>query len=118
MQYKHLIVIGAGMAGLASAAALAPHFSEVLERDELPDSGVARRCIPQGKHVHLLRVSGLRALQSLLPGIDQELIAGGALPANIGTGMRLIALGQPTAPFESLHGTLLVSRPTLEFTVR
>ncbi len=47
---RRAVVVGAGFAGLAAAAALARRFEEVvvLERDELPASAVQRAGIPQG----------------------------------------------------------------------
>ena len=46
--YGHAVVIGAGMGGLAAAAAVAHHAGRVtiLERDDLPSSPSARAGVP------------------------------------------------------------------------
>jgi NADPH-dependent 2,4-dienoyl-CoA reductase/sulfur reductase-like enzyme len=45
------VVIGAGMAGLLAAWALADHCAQVtlVERDALTDSGQARKGVPRGE---------------------------------------------------------------------
>jgi 2-polyprenyl-6-methoxyphenol hydroxylase-like FAD-dependent oxidoreductase len=51
---RRAIVIGASMAGLLAARALADHYDEVtlLERDTFPKQGEHRKGVPQGKHAH------------------------------------------------------------------
>ena len=67
---NHAVVIGASMGGLAAARVLADHFDRVtvLERDELPDSAVPRRAVPQGRHAHALLAGGAQAIAALFPG--------------------------------------------------
>ncbi|MFO7546012.1 MAG: FAD-dependent monooxygenase [Trueperaceae bacterium] len=74
------LVLGSSLAGLAAAAALAPHVGTVivLERDRLPGVDEARKGVPQGRHVHLLKPAGLHALERLLPGIEDDLKRAGA----------------------------------------
>lgn len=74
------IVVGASVAGLAAAAAIAPHADHVtiLERDRLPGVDEARKGVPQGRHVHLLKAAGLHALERLLPGVEGDLARAGA----------------------------------------
>ncbi len=77
----HAVVLGAGLAGLLAARVLAQRFARVtvVERDELPDTGpVFRRGVLQSRHVHVLWSRGLEVMESLLPGITRELLAGGA----------------------------------------
>jgi 2-polyprenyl-6-methoxyphenol hydroxylase-like FAD-dependent oxidoreductase len=66
---KRALVIGAGMGGLAAAAALVGRFDEVvvLERDSLPDRLDHRAGAPQGRHVQALLTAGQQALEALLP---------------------------------------------------
>ncbi|HEX6195957.1 MAG TPA: hypothetical protein VFZ37_08605 [Jiangellaceae bacterium] len=75
----HAIVLGASLAGLATAAALAERFDRVtvIERDALPETVQLRRGVPQGRHAHLLLSGGLRALAALLPGFEKDLQARG-----------------------------------------
>src|SRR5215469_6219667 len=67
---KLAIVLGAGMGGLAAAAALSDFFEQVtvLERDALPEKPTQRSGAPQGRHVHGLLMGGQNALEELLPG--------------------------------------------------
>lgn len=76
------VVLGGSMAGLSAAGAVAPHFDEViiLERDELPAGAVHRRGVPQSKHPHFLLNSGRRAIDTLFPGYERDLIAAGGMP--------------------------------------
>lgn len=98
-----VVVLGASLAGLLTAAALAPLSGRVtvVERDPLPDeadaaepdggvsgsgaqrsgaqrSGVQRRGVPQGPHLHVLLPAGLAAIERLLPGTLADLQAAGA----------------------------------------
>lgn len=72
---KRAVVVGAGMAGLAAAKAVAAHFETVIvfDRDALPDG------TPQAWHTHGLLAGGHRTLERLLPGIERDFIAAGAV---------------------------------------
>ncbi len=72
---EHAIVLGASLAGLAAAAALADRFHRVtiVDRDVLPQSGEQRDGVPQGRHAHLLLPAGGAALSELLPGVADDL---------------------------------------------
>lgn len=76
----HVVVLGAGVAGLAAARAAAARADRVtlVERDRLPDHAVARPGIPQARHVHALLVRGARELEQMFPGLRDELVAEGA----------------------------------------
>ncbi|GAB6897088.1 NAD(P)/FAD-dependent oxidoreductase [Kineosporia succinea] len=73
------LVIGGGIGGWASAAALAPHCDRVLviERDDLSPQPGRRRGVPQGDHFHVLAAGGRIALEELLPGTSDDLRAKG-----------------------------------------
>ena len=79
---RRAVVLGGSVAGLCAAGALAPHFDEVLvlERDELPPDAEHRRGVPQSKHPHFLLNSGRRAIETLFPGFEADLIAAGGMP--------------------------------------
>jgi glycine/D-amino acid oxidase-like deaminating enzyme len=83
---RRAIVIGAGMAGLAAAAALAGHFHQVivLERDRLRPDASPRPGAPQFTQLHGLLGGGLRALCRLLPGFDRDLARAGAARIRFG----------------------------------
>jgi 2-polyprenyl-6-methoxyphenol hydroxylase-like FAD-dependent oxidoreductase len=77
---EHAVVLGASMSGLLAARALSEFYKRVtvVERDRLPDGPEQRRGVPQGRHVHGLLTAGARSLDTLFPGILDELAADGA----------------------------------------
>ena len=117
----HAVVVGGGMAGLMAAVALAGHAERVtlVERDRYPERPAPRKGVPQGKHTHILLESGLRAMLRFLPGLDDELVAAGALRVR-----------SPTDYLQNMRGrwfarrgpavstTLCLTRPLLEHGVR
>ena len=117
---EHAVVIGASMAGLVAAAALAPHYRQVtvLERDVLPDEPGNRRGVPQGRHAHGIQPGGVRALEELLPGLVDELVQAGAPTGDMSlagswmVGGGLLARGEAGVP------GIGVTRPFLEYQVR
>jgi 2-polyprenyl-6-methoxyphenol hydroxylase-like FAD-dependent oxidoreductase len=78
---KHAVIIGAGMAGLVAAAAVADAFEEVtiIEKDSLPESPQFRRGVAQGAHVHTLLGYGVEAMDSLIPGLMADVYSAGAV---------------------------------------
>lgn len=118
---KQAIVVGAGMGGLTTAAALAPHFERVLilDADVLRDHAGDRAGVPQGKHVHLLLAGGQQALSHLFPGFEHDLTRAGAVPMRVGLDLRSESLAFTPFPQRDLgfHAYAL-SRPQLELTVR
>ncbi|MDP9796702.1 2-polyprenyl-6-methoxyphenol hydroxylase-like FAD-dependent oxidoreductase [Catenuloplanes nepalensis] len=114
------IVIGAGIAGLCAARALAARFAEVtvLDRDRLPDEPSIRRGTPQSAHAHGLLIAGRRALEELFPGLGDELIAAGAVPLDSAGDMLIHREGRFWPRFPVGLDILSVSRPLLEFSLR
>ena len=118
---SHAVVIGAGMGGLAAAAAVADHFDRVtvLDRDSLPLAPSHRSGTPQSRHVHVLLAGGLQALCELLPGFEDDLLAAGAVPLRGGIDVRTERPGFDPFPVRDLSMRVYaMSRPRLEFTVR
>jgi len=116
----HALVIGASMAGLVGAAAIASFYDRVtiLERDALPDQPQHRRGVPQGKHAHGLQPGGLRALEELLPGLTDELIRSGAPVSDLTQGCSWHVGGGHLARGVSGVVGVGVTRPYLEHHVR
>jgi 2-polyprenyl-6-methoxyphenol hydroxylase-like FAD-dependent oxidoreductase len=77
---RHAVVAGGSMAGKLAARVLSDHFDDVtlLERDRFPETPTARKGLPQGRHVHVLLGRGRRVLETLLPGLTDELVQAGA----------------------------------------
>jgi 2-polyprenyl-6-methoxyphenol hydroxylase-like FAD-dependent oxidoreductase len=118
---KQAVVIGAGMAGLTAAGALADRFDQVvvLERDTLPSEPRYRAGTPQARHVHALLLSGQRALSELFPGFEQDLARAGAVPLRAGLDVRMERPGYDPFPQRDLGWfSYAVSRPTIERAVR
>ena len=81
MGLDHAVVVGAGIGGLLSAAALAARYAHVtiVERDELPTEASHRRGVPQGEQMHSILALGQDAVESLLPGAGAALRDAGGL---------------------------------------
>ena len=84
-------VIGAGIAGLAAARALAGYFEKVtvVERDRRPAGAAPRRGVPQGRQPHLLLRGGFTALCELFPNLRRNLQSVGAVPVSLGQDVRI-----------------------------
>ena len=117
---RRAVVIGAGIGGLAVAAALAEFFDsvEVLERDQLPSDASPRPGVPQGRHLHGLLGGGLEALCMLFPDLECTLVAAGAVPIRI-NGDFCEEVGGVEKPRRDLgwRGSMQ-SRPLLELLLR
>lgn len=120
MNREHAVVIGASMAGLTAARVLSARFEHVtvIDRDDLPETIENRAGVPQGRHGHGLLVSGLRSLQQLFPGLEEELVAAGATQGDVIGNVRWFQHGYYKARFQSGLRGLLLSRPLLEGTLR
>ncbi|HWA79478.1 MAG TPA: hypothetical protein VG848_04115 [Acetobacteraceae bacterium] len=118
---REAVVIGAGIAGLAAAGALADWFERVvvLERDSLPDESVPRPGTPQAWHVHALLVGGLRALEELFPRFAEDLFRAGGVPVRINQDLREEFPNREPMPQRDfgLVGYTM-TRPLLESTLR
>jgi 2-polyprenyl-6-methoxyphenol hydroxylase-like FAD-dependent oxidoreductase len=115
-------VIGAGIGGLAAAAAVGGHFERVtvLERDVLPLDASPRRGTPQDNQLHVLLVGGQRALGELFPGFADDLVRAGSVPIRLNLDVREEFPGfDPYFPQRDLGWVLhAMSRPLLELVAR
>lgn len=117
---KHAIVIGGSMAGLLATRVLSDRFERVtlVERDSFPSVGEHRRGVPQGRHTHGLLASGRQVLDTLFPGISEQLMDGGALQGDVSDGCRWLFEGDRLKQSELGIQGLLMTRPFLEGVVR
>ena len=117
----HAVVLGASMGGLLAARVLADAFRRVtlVERDSLPESGLDRKGVPQGRHTHGLLPRGAQILDELFPGLLAGLIADGVPVLRAPREFRLFLGGhllcQDGEPGEPSYAQ---SRPYLEHQVR
>ncbi|WP_406369005.1 FAD-dependent oxidoreductase [Streptomyces sp. NBC_00647] len=115
------VVIGGGMTGMLAATVLAD-FADVriIERDVLPDGPRPRKGLPQARHAHVLWSGGVKALDDLLPGIIEQLVARGAHTPRIMTDLVSKApSGQWFRRFShARHTSLLCSRDLLDAVIR
>jgi 2-polyprenyl-6-methoxyphenol hydroxylase-like FAD-dependent oxidoreductase len=119
---KHAIVIGAGIGGLAAAAAVASHFARVtvVERDVLPLDASPRPGTPQDNHLHGLFLGGLHAFGELFPGFADDLARAGAVPLRLNLDFREEFPGfDPFFPQRDLGWVIYtMSRPLFELVAR
>lgn len=88
----------------------------VVERDRLPSRPGPRRGVPQSRQPHVLLHRGLLAMERLLPGLGDDLVAAGAIRYDSGR----IAVRSPYGwlPERSSYEVLSATRPLVEQVVR
>ncbi|MEU8798621.1 FAD-dependent monooxygenase [Spirillospora sp. NPDC048819] len=116
---EHAVVLGAGMAGLLAARALAGAYERVtvVERDETW-TGRARKGVPQGRHAHILLPRGQQILEKFFPGVERELIGGGAVVADPGVDHHFVMGGHRLVRRAGAERAIQTTRPFLEGVVR
>jgi len=79
--YPRAIVVGSGIAGLVTSAALARHFKSVtlIDRDTISSEPADRNGVPQSYHFHGLLPGGLEIMMELFPGFSDDLLKAGSL---------------------------------------
>ncbi|MGH3794324.1 MAG: NAD(P)/FAD-dependent oxidoreductase [Pseudonocardiaceae bacterium] len=90
----------------------------VVERDALPDSPQARRCVPQSRMLHALLPRGQGIIERLFPGYGRDLEAAGAVSLHLPTdGVMLTPAGWLDRRATGWP-LLSASRPLYEWAVR
>lgn len=114
------VIVGAGVAGLAAAAALAPFFEtvELLDKDELPDTPRSRKGVPQDLQVHILLKGGELAVESLIPGTRAALLAAGAIEVRQTEDVSIWERDAWQATRALGYSQLMMSRPAFERVLR
>jgi len=114
------IIVGAGIGGLAAAAALSRHAADVLvlDRDTLPDDNTARLGVGQGAHTHQLLKAGELALERLLPGITDDFVAAGAVQMTVGRDVKVYDFGGWMDDCDAGFTVTSLSRPAYEGVLR
>ncbi|MFI6449405.1 FAD-dependent oxidoreductase [Kitasatospora sp. NPDC050543] len=111
----HAVVLGAGFAGLVTARVLADHFTAVtiVERDDWAGVG-PRRGVPQGRHAHAFLAKGYEILETLYPGVTEELFQDGARHVDFLADVRFGFHGHVLTQVPTGLQALLASRPFFE----
>lgn len=117
---RRAVVVGGSLAGMLAAAALADHVDEVVvvERDTFPEGPTPRKGLPQARHVHLLMSGGVHAVDRLLPGLTDRLVAAGARRLPMPTDLIVYAPQGWFRRWPQSHQILLCSRDLLDWAVR
>lgn len=117
---RRAVVIGGSIAGLLTGQALSATFDEVVvvERDDLDTtSREVRRGVPQARHPHTLLRRGEQILNTLFPGITDDLIRHGAVVMPMERVWWWQQMGYRAAVPDAAP-IISCSRPLLEFLVR
>jgi 2-polyprenyl-6-methoxyphenol hydroxylase-like FAD-dependent oxidoreductase len=117
---RKAVVVGASIAGMATARALADHFEQVvlLEGDVLPVVPKPRVGTPQCKHAHVLLAGGQRALNELFPNFEPQLAAAGAVPLRVASDFLFERPNYDLPPRDLGFGLFSMTRPLIESVVR
>jgi 2-polyprenyl-6-methoxyphenol hydroxylase-like FAD-dependent oxidoreductase len=117
---RHAVVVGGSVAGLLAARALSASFERVtvLDRDTLPAQPVARRGVPQGRHVHGLTARGAAGLDGLFPGFLDELTTAGVPRADALADYNYYLDGHRLARANADTPNYLATRPLIESLIR
>ncbi len=118
--HRHAVVVGASIAGVLAAHSLTERFERVtlVDRDTMPPGPQGRPGVPQGRHSHGLLAQGRAAIEEMVPGTTEDLVAQGALLRDAQAEGRWHMAGGPLAAGPSALPMLLVSRPRLEWYLR
>ncbi|MER5193078.1 pyridine nucleotide-disulfide oxidoreductase [Streptomyces sp. NPDC002755] len=90
----------------------------VVERDVLPDGPAPRKGLPQARHAHMLWSGGVRAVEELLPGVTEALLAAGARRAPVTTDMVVMGARGWFRRWPESHHVILAGRDLLDATIR
>lgn len=114
------LVLGGGLAGTLAAAALAERCENVIivERDRMPSGPDPRKGVPQGRHVHNLMSSGARAIDDLLPGAMDAVVAAGGQRIDVPRRLVWYSMGGWCRRYPSNQAFVSASRPLLDHVLR
>lgn len=117
---EHAVVIGASMAGLLAARALADFYETVtvLDRDAFPVADIPRKGVPQARHTHGLLSRGRSVIEQFFPGWTDEVVAAGGVRGDIAADINWIGHGVTIKNAPSDMVGLLAARPVLDGHVR
>jgi NAD(P)H-flavin reductase/ferredoxin/2-polyprenyl-6-methoxyphenol hydroxylase-like FAD-dependent oxidoreductase len=114
------VVIGGSIAGMATAQVLTNTFTRVLvlEKDQDHRRTEGRPGAAQGWHLHHLLIAGQRQLESIFPGIIDDMVAAGAFRVDMGEQYRIMLAGSWKKVGATGVDIVCAGRPLLEWCVR
>ncbi len=118
---KRVVIVGGSIAGMLAAAAVKEHVDsvEILETHELPTGPEPRTGVPQAAHIHWLQAGGAEAINFLLPGSIDLLMAAGAKRIPVTTDMVIFSPeGWYRRWQRATHYVITASRDLTDFVVR
>ncbi|MGE0287129.1 MAG: NAD(P)/FAD-dependent oxidoreductase [Bradyrhizobium sp.] len=117
---ERAVVIGASMAGLLAARALADFYETVtvLDRDAFPVADIPRKGVPQARHTHGLLSRGRSVIEQFFPGWTDEVVAAGGARGDIAADVNWVGHGVTIKNAPSDMVGLLAARPVLDGHVR
>lgn len=122
-----IVILGASVSGLCTAAALAPHLPPnqrilLLDKDEaLVDPtacNVPRKGTPQDQQIHVLLEGGRSAMESLLPGFTAAFLAAGAVGIDRGADLPWFQMGAWKKRYVDGNDYFLLTRPHVDVSLR
>jgi NAD(P)H-flavin reductase/2-polyprenyl-6-methoxyphenol hydroxylase-like FAD-dependent oxidoreductase/ferredoxin len=114
------VVIGGSIAGIAAAKILAKTFSKVIvvEKDSDHRRSEGRPGAAQGWHLHHLLIAGQRLLESIFPGIIDDMVRAGAFKVDMGEQYRLMLAGAWKKAAPTGIDIVCAGRPLIEWCIR
>ncbi|MEV0976305.1 FAD-dependent monooxygenase [Streptomyces sp. NPDC049915] len=116
-----VVVVGGSIAGMLASAAVKDHVTsvDVIEAHELPEGAEPRTGVPQAVHIHFLQTGGAEAIDTLLPGCTDRLLAAGAHRVPETTNMLVYSPeGWYRRWRRATHHVITASRDLTDFVVR
>lgn len=113
------VVVGGSIGGSTAAAALSEHYDRVVvvDRDELPSERKERKGAPHAYQFHALTHGGRAAMEALLPGVTDVVLAAGVAAHDPGATLYCSKFGF-FALFETDMQVLMSTRINLETILR
>jgi NAD(P)H-flavin reductase/2-polyprenyl-6-methoxyphenol hydroxylase-like FAD-dependent oxidoreductase/ferredoxin len=114
------VVIGGSIAGMPAAKVLSQTFARVvvLEQDGGHSRSEARPGAAQAWHLHHLLIGGQRILESIFPGITDEMVRAGAFKVDTAHQYRIMLAGSWKKVFKCGLEIVCAGRPLLEWCIR
>lgn len=114
------VVVGGSIAGIAAAKVLAATYARVVvvEKDPQHRKMEGRPGAAQGWHLHHLLIAGQRQIETIFPGILDEMVAAGAFKVDMGQQYRILLAGAWKKPIQSDIEIICAARPLLEWCLR